>query len=567
MPGKVSRRVVWGIDVASSAIKGVKMCVGRDGPRILDADIVPLMGQASASDAPGRDRRVWQALQTFREKHRIGSELVVAGLPGIHFFTRPFNVFVVGLRTENELVRYELEQHVPFGLDAVLWDHEVFTPTGPSDRELNGLLFAMKKEILNDYLLSLSAVNLEPRKVQAAPVALYNYAKHEMDCHEPVLVVDIGGEETTVLAVTPEQYFLRTIKQGGNLVTESVQRTFQPRTVLYDDAEAIKQNLPQLRRRAEILDRLQPGLRAFMGELRNTLTQLRRDNGFKPSRMALLGGGSRLPGLARMLSEELRISVATPAGLRNISVDEAADPAYVNGHLPSLAAAIGLALQGVGLGASRVNVIGATLMRRRSQTLLKRVAAAAIVAVGLVSVALGGFSSWRTSVLNQGAQELTTYTRPLHTRYRQWQLLTQPGQAEKRMDTLAGMATQRKAWLAVLDKVARILPENDRRSVSHQDKVWLARMTLTAGDGDEKKMTGVLEAGTPLRSDETHLKYAEKILKAPLENDERGLFGNVEVEQSQRTAELRFSSKTDKPRFLMMRLTFDVNAESLKGQP
>ena len=191
MAQKVSRKAVWGLDIASSAIKGVKMRLAGNRPEIIAADIVPLEGATGAQDASGRGRHIWQALQRFHEKHEIASDDVIVGLPGRLFFMRPFNVFAVGTRTEEELVRYELEQHIPFGLDAVLWDHESFPPTGPSDREVDGLLFAMKKDVLSNYLLSLSAVDVEPRQVQAAPIALRTFIEYEMNPEQPVLVVEV----------------------------------------------------------------------------------------------------------------------------------------------------------------------------------------------------------------------------------------------------------------------------------------------------------------------------------------------------------------------------------------
>ena len=126
MVGRAGKRAVWGLDIAASAIKGVKMVADGGQVRLLAADILPYDGDSGALDAAGRDRRIWQALQKFQARHNIGSERVAVGLPGSVFFVRPFQTIQVGNRDETELVRIEIEQHMPMGLDAVLWDYELF---------------------------------------------------------------------------------------------------------------------------------------------------------------------------------------------------------------------------------------------------------------------------------------------------------------------------------------------------------------------------------------------------------------------------------------------------------
>ena len=475
------KKVVWGIDIASSAIKGVKVRLTEEGvPLIIDADIVPLEGSPSAQETPGRDRRIWQALQAFCERHDIGPEPIIAGLPGQHFFTRPFNVFVVGTRTESELVRYELEQHVPFGLDAVLWDYDTFPATGPSDREVDGLLFAMKKDILNNYLLSLSAADVEPEEVQAAPIALHNFVCHELQPVEPLLVVDIGAAGTTLLAIQGPRYWLRTIRVGGDALTDRLQRAFAPRDVKREDAEAIKLNLPSLSRRGEVMSALRPSLRIIVSELRTAIDHLKREHDVQFEKMILLGGGSHAYGLSRLISDELKIRVVTPAGLGHIEVGEEADPAYVNRNLPSLATPIGLALQGLGLGRSKVNVIGATLSRRRSQTMHRRVALVSLAALLLFTVILGGFSQWRGSVMLDRLAELEARTLQLTTRHRKYLALTRPGESDRLLDRFEAAGRRRDVWLTVLDKMARILPpENNSRQRSELEaKVWLIGLDM-----------------------------------------------------------------------------------------
>ena len=567
---RVSRtKPVWGLDVAASAIKGVRMCMEAGRVRILAADILPLEGEASPADIPGRDRRIWQALQRFQAKHRLGSERVAVALPGRLFFVRPFTFFMVGGRTEEELAQYEMEQHIPFGLDAVLWDYERFEPKGVSDDERQGLLFAIKKESLSNYLLSLSAAAIEPRLVQAAPLALYHFIQHEINPTEPTLAVDVGAAVTSLLALHRRRYWVRTVSLGGDTMTAAVQKAFAPQEIGRDEAEAIKLHLPQLSRRAEVIERLMPEARRFVAELGNAINHLAEEHDLKFERLLLMGGGGGMYGLPRLLSDELHIRVVTPAGLGNIEVGGTADPAYVNANLPSLATAIGLGLQALGKKASRVNIFGATLSRRRSHTLVRRVAAtAAGIALALV-LAFGGLSSYRAATMTDGKGQLENTLRSVKDRNSRYRTAkTRIEAAEDKLQKFHDLAVRREVWLRVLDKVSRMLPPNDKvTGIRPTDKLWLIALRLNAGgEGRNGELAaGEMEAGTLAREDKSELTYARNILVFPLEGDEHRMFKKVDIVAHRRSPALNLTAGGGGDKYFVLKLAFKVEGASSEG--
>ena len=551
---------IWGLDIAASAIKGVRMRVEEDRVQILDADILSFEGEPPATESLGRDRRIWQALQRFETKYEVSADRVAIGLPGSVFFTRPFNVFLVGDRTESELVRFELEQHIPFGLDAVVWDYEVFEPTDQNVREREGLLFAMKKEVLNNYLLSLSAAHIQPLQIQAAPLALYNFVRYELDCGEPTLVADIGAGGTNILAIAGSCYWVRTINAGGETMTTAIRNAFRPRDLSFEQAESIKTRIAELSRRAEMVERLMPPLRAFVGEMRNAIKHLSQEHKLTFKRLVLFGGASRMYGLQRLLADELNIRVVSPAGLGRIQVAAEGKAAYVNDNLTTMATAIGLGLQGIGQAATRVNMVRATLRRQRSETLVRRAAAIALVAVATLVILFGVFSVWRKSIYVTGIENVRAILMPIKANYDIVRKATTRGESEARLATLERMAQGRGVWLTVLDKVARMLPpDNDKLRVPATEKVWLLRLSLKAKAGQAGVYEGEIEAGTRLRPDGTHTKFAERTLITPLERDERGIFRNVSgFEAAARRPTLSWSGGSGPDQYFLVRLKFEV---------
>ncbi len=551
---------VWGLDISASAVKGVQMRMEGERVELLDAEIIPFEGPEPPEDAPGRDRRIWQALHRFNELHRIGRARVAVGLPGSIFFMRPFNVFLVGDRTEAELVRFEMEQQIPFGLDAVLWDYEVFQPPDPNARDRQGLLFAIKKEVLNNYLLSLSASRIEPAQLQAAPLALYNFISYELQPSEPMLVADIGAANTTLLAISGRRYWLRTLNIGGGFMTAAIQSAFQPHEVSAEDAEDMKRSLPLLTRRGEVIEKIAPAMRGFVGELRNGINLLKQEHKLHFERLMLVGGGSATYGLPRLLGDELKLRVVVPAGLGRIELADSVDPAYVHGNLPVLATAIGLGLQAMGQAATRVNMVGATLVERRSQTMLRRSAVAGAVVALMLVLLLGVFATWRAVAYRKAAEQMRTdLLGPVSQRWIKFKKLEGRGDSEKWLDGIRDMAASRSLCLLVLDKVARILPDdNNSPSTPGTKKVWLISLSLKPKANVPGTYEGTLEAGTLWRLDGQHAAFARTTLKTPLEGDTSGMFRNVVETGFNSSATLSYPGGGAVRTYYVVQMRFDV---------
>lgn len=554
-------RTVWGLDIAASAIKGVRMRVDEDRVRILAADILPIEGEPVSPDSAGRERRVWQALQVFEAKHNLSRERVAIGLPGPLFFTRPFSFFLVGNKTESELAQFELEQHIPFGLDAVAWDYEIFEPEDISSRERKGLLFALKKDALNSYLLSLAAARIDPAQIQAAPLALWNFVKYELSPDSPLIVADIGARSTNLIASNGERYLARMINKGGENLTNAMHFLFQSKDISREEAEVVKTHVQSVERRAELADRMMPALRGYVAELKNAVEHLEEEHGIKFERMMLVGGGSGMYGLQRLLAQETGISVSVPAGLGRIECAGKAVASYVNEHLPQLATAIGLGLQGLGRQATRVNLVSATLDRRRKETSVRRAAITGLAAALVLLVSYGLFATWRRSVYNNGTERIRQSLTPISAQWRTLRDFNLPTPAEEHLKLLARMARERAVWPMVLDKFARLLPENQRSNLPPQSRFWLIRLSLRPKAGTPGVYDGEVEGGALLQSDSrNNVPFAENILQIPLKQDPSGMFKNVsEIMAYKRSSSLSFAESVGTESYFVCRLKFDVS--------
>ncbi len=136
-----------------------------------------------------------------------------------------------------------------------------------------------------------------------------------------VAVVDVGHEHTHVVVTHGgKAVFSRTIGRGGRQVTDAVAKNWrldaaQAEHAKHSDGFVASESNPAPseawgRVHAVLIGELGPWAR----ELRQTLAGCRAKTGVAASRMLLVGGGSRLRGLAPFVAEQLGIPTTTLAG-------------------------------------------------------------------------------------------------------------------------------------------------------------------------------------------------------------------------------------------------------------
>src|SRR5262245_22020864 len=176
-----------------------------------------------------------------------------------------------------------------------------------------------------------------------------------------VAVIDIGHERTDVVIVSNgKAVFSRSIARAGKQVTDAISRTWR---LPWEDAERAKHSHGFVASQAEpatsdawakihqaLIGELQP----FARDLRQTLAACRARTGFTANAALLIGGGSRLRGIASYLSEQLgipawRLSPEDTAALAGPRL--APEVASASGAAPpidSAAMAVGMAYDAAG---------------------------------------------------------------------------------------------------------------------------------------------------------------------------------------------------------------------------
>ncbi|MEZ4363269.1 MAG: pilus assembly protein PilM [Kofleriaceae bacterium] len=159
----------------------------------------------------------------------------------------------------------------------------------------------------------------------------------------PIAVLDLGHERTEVALVRGAQMlFSRNLARGGKQLTEAIARTWK---LSFYDAEQVKHTDGFVASAAEpatseVWSRLHGvtsvELMPLVRDLRQTFAGARARTGCTPTALLLVGGGSRLRGLASFLSEQL--------GLPARTLSEMERAAMVGPKVPDLSSVDSLAM-------------------------------------------------------------------------------------------------------------------------------------------------------------------------------------------------------------------------------
>ncbi len=480
-------REVWGIDIGRSALKAVCMRRIRDGVEITDVDYIPYDEfEDEGGTQIGRSRGTWQALAEFQTRHRVKGEKVIISVPGAETFIRGLQLVMVGRKSIHEIVQYEAHQQIPFVLDEVIWDYEVFDAADPESREREGLIFAVKKNLLNNYFLSLSAANLPVDDVQPTPVALYNFFMHDQEIGKATLAIDVGSESTNLLAMTHTEFWVRSIPVGGRKTTQMLADEFN---LDLDRAEAAKLNLAKSKHAKDVLEMILPSIMELVGEVQKSLAYQRtQGKDYKLDRVVLLGGGANLLGLRKMLKRSLGMNIVQLDQFGMIEIAENMDTSLLAQDLGSFAVAIGLGLHGCGYTSIDVSLIPQRAARKSMLGRTKPYFTAVPSILLATCLTAFGFAKYRNTKLKDlyyGTVE--PQVQEMGDLQKQLQKAKDVSKILKNIERVQALGRGRGAYLDLFDVLLDgVLPNNTKSNMKPQRKLWLIDLVLREPTPEDK---------------------------------------------------------------------------------
>ncbi len=342
-------KLAVGLDIGSASVKLVQLKEKRSGYALVAFGTAPLPPEAIVDGALMNSAAIVQAIQELMAQHKVKAKEVAIGVRGHSVIIKKISMPAMSQEELDDRIQWEAEQYIPFDVKDVNIDTQILTPGGDAAGQMDVLLVAAKKDMINDYTSVCAEAGLTATVVDVDAFAVQNAFEANYDASaDTVVLVNVGAAVSNINVVSRGvTTFTRDITMGGNAFTEEIQKQLN---ISYDEAEALKLGgqgdsdavVPQ-----EVERVIQAVADQMGGEIQRSLdfyASTAADG--KITKAYFSGGTARVPALQRVVEARTGVEVEVLNPFKNVEVDHRKfDPALLVAAAPSAAVGLGLALR------------------------------------------------------------------------------------------------------------------------------------------------------------------------------------------------------------------------------
>ncbi len=343
---------VVGLDIGSSSIKLVQLKESKNGYQLLNFGTTQLPPEAIIDGALMNSTVIVSTIRDLIQTQRIRSKEVAIAISGHSVIIKKITLPAMTEEELEESIQWEAEQYIPFDINDVNIDVQVLTPEPTEQGQMDVLLVAAKKDMINDYLAVVQEAGLVPMVVDVAAFCAENAfeVNYDLPAGDTIVLVNIGASVININVLAEGvTAFTRDISMGGNQFTEEIQKQLN---VSHDEAEALKLGGGSSSDADSVVPQEVERVIAAVSE--NLAGEIQRSLDFyaataadsQISRIYLSGGTCKLPSLYKVVENKVGVPVEIMNPFRNIEFDpKRFDPEYIREVGPAAAVAVGLAIR------------------------------------------------------------------------------------------------------------------------------------------------------------------------------------------------------------------------------
>ncbi|MFN3533228.1 MAG: pilus assembly protein PilM, partial [Candidatus Brocadia sp.] len=448
-------KTAWGLDIGGRVLKAIKITWTSGRLLVEDMDIVEysaLPSDVNFLQSPG----IKEAIQTFLAKHHIArTDNVILSIPGQFVLSRFTTIPPVDKKQLKNIVSYEAKQQIPFDLKDVVWDYQQLTGQVPGTESIEIGLFAAKRVTLDQLLTNVSPLGSRLTAIQASPLAISNFIFFEKQIDGLTIIINQETENTDLIIIDDRYFWLRSIPISTvdtDLVKE-IQRSMEYYKSLTKEAVHFKT-------------------------------------------LFLMGNKFKDPLNVKYIADNFAYEVKVLKALNNLELSGNISPAYFSGNVLLLGVALGLALQGIGLGRIKINLLPQELIRATEISKKKPYAIATLGCLALsLIIQYCGFHIQISRLHDSGDrhQKVLQDIKELERRYKNAANLAQTSKSA--LDLISSIDSARFIWMEVLDKLLSLIPDNV--SITSIQSSWIDAAALKTEGATKQTPSGSSQTKKP----------------------------------------------------------------------
>jgi type IV pilus assembly protein PilM len=338
-----------GLDIGSRSIKAAEITESKKGAALKSfgfIDIPPGMIEEGNIQDPGG---VADAIRSMYRSAGIKESNVAISIGGYSVIVKKINVQTMEEEQLQETINLEAEQYIPFDISDVNLDFQIIGESEHSANQMNVLLVAAKKDMIDDYVNLVQLAKLNPCVIDIDAFALQNiYEFSYPESNGNVALIDIGASKTSLnILKEGSSVFMRDVSLGCYQIN---QRIVSMTECTPEEAEELKFDSDQTLIAKQDLNEIVASIVA------DWCTEIRRALDFFYStypedqiqKIVLSGGGGNIADFRELLAVETSAEVETINPFARLIVDPARfDPEHIRHTAPQAAICMGLALRKV----------------------------------------------------------------------------------------------------------------------------------------------------------------------------------------------------------------------------
>lgn len=339
------------LDIGSSHIKMLELESERPGKyRLKHFGVAPLPPEAVVDGSFMNSSAVVGAIRELLAHHKVRTKDACIAVSGNSVIIKRISLPQMSQDELEESITWEAEQYIPFDVNDVNIDVHILSQRADDAGQMEVLLVAARKDLVNEYSTMLVEAGLRPAVIDVAAFALENMFTLNYDTSpDPVALVNVGAASVNINVLRGgTSAFTRDVGMGGRLYTEEVQRALN---VSFEEAEAFKIGGGDRDRAAVVPEEVERVLSSVSDNLATEIHRsldffLSTSGGVGLSGVYLSGGAASTPGLAHAIERTCGAPVMLVDPFRRITVDERTfNPRFLQDLAPQAAIAVGLGLR------------------------------------------------------------------------------------------------------------------------------------------------------------------------------------------------------------------------------
>jgi type IV pilus assembly protein PilM len=217
-----------GVDIGTDSIKMVEIETTKNGLRLVNIGVENTPAEAIEASIITDSQSIGEALIRLISREGFSRSSAVSSLAGQALITRLIEVPHMGDAELAEAMKWEVERYIPFPAKEVVLDFKSLPTEDLEATQMEVLLVAAKKEMVNNHIaalnrarLDLVAIDIEPLALSRALIDAYKHSDNETPVN--IMLVNIGASLTDITIIKDGNIgFNRGIPTGGNNITQAI---------------------------------------------------------------------------------------------------------------------------------------------------------------------------------------------------------------------------------------------------------------------------------------------------------------------------------------------------------